>query len=113
MLILSVNLLDFVLDWVLLKYWQLIHSRSFIEILRTKSVVVLLNIFRKAIGCRIAKYLSMLIAVIVNTLAPTETPEIKNKYYLKFWNYFCTSTDNLEINRSILLIFIILILNTE
>jgi hypothetical protein len=56
----------------------------------------------------------MLIAVIVNTLAPTETPEIKNKYYLKFWNYFFYArTNTLQINWSIVLIFIIFIFNVE
>lgn len=61
-------------------------------------VDVLLNHRGKPIGCVMAKYLSMAIAVIVKTLAPTATPEIlkiKSKrdevfsiYIQLYFNYF-------------------------
>lgn len=44
-------------------------------IIMTTIVDVLLNHLGKPIGCVIAKYLSIDMAVIVKTLAPTATPE--------------------------------------
>jgi hypothetical protein len=38
-----------------------------------------LNTLRNAIGCWMARYLSMLMTVMVNTLAPTETPANRDK----------------------------------